>query len=114
LTLRTPSLTHLHVQRAKVPKNLLKGLSSEASPLCFEDIHIPLLAFKVPSVRMVKGESPRRRAENWPPKDVIRKQRVKKPMPRTNSLQGERSRVGQQSAQPSSVLFPTRRGTEMF
>lgn len=41
---------------------------------------------KVPSVRMVKGESPGRRAENWPPRDVIRKQSEKKPMPRTKSL----------------------------
>jgi hypothetical protein len=47
---------------------------------------------------MVKGESPRRLAENWPPRDVIRKQRVKKPMPRTKSLQGgtrQVSRAGQ-------------------
>lgn len=114
MTLRTPFSYTSACSEAKVPENLLKRLSSEASPPCFENIHISLLTPKVPSVRMVKGESPRRRAENWPPKDVIRKQRVKKPMPRTNSLQGKRSRVGQQNAQPSSVLFPTRKGTEMF
>lgn len=41
----------------------------------------------LPSVRMVKGESPRRLAENCPPSDVIRKHRVKNPMPSTNILQ---------------------------
>lgn len=38
---------------------------------------------------MVNGESPGRRAENWPPRDAIRKQSEKKPMPRTKSLRGE-------------------------
>lgn len=42
---------------------------------------------EVPSVRMVNGESPGRRAESWPPSDVIRKQSEKKPTPRTKSLQ---------------------------
>lgn len=39
-----------------------------------------------PSVRMVKGESPRRLAENCPPREVIRKHRVKNPMPSTKIL----------------------------
>lgn len=37
---------------------------------------------------MVKGESPRRLAENCPPSDVIKKHRVKNPMPSTNILRG--------------------------
>jgi len=47
----------------------------------------------VPSVRMVKGESPSLLAENCPPREVIRKHRLKKPIPTTNILQhrgGER------------------------
>lgn len=75
---------------------------------------LALLALKIPSVRMVKGESPRRRAENWPPKDVIRKQRVKKPMPRTNSLQGERNRLGQPNTQQAGVLVPARKAQKTF
>lgn len=46
----------------------------------------------VPSVRIVKGESPSLLAENCPPRDVIRKQRLKKPIPTTNILQHRRRR----------------------
>lgn len=46
----------------------------------------------LPSVLMVNGESPSLLAENWPPKDVIKKQRVKNPMPTTNILNGEKER----------------------
>lgn len=59
---------------------------------------------KIPSVRMVKGESPRRRAENWPPRDVIRKQTVKKPMPRTKSLWGGQSRSAGQASDSAPSL----------
>lgn len=52
-------------------------------------------------MRMVKGESPERRAENWPPRDVIRKQREKKPMPRTKSLRRATGRVS--GAHPDAV-----------
>lgn len=41
----------------------------------------------VPSVRMLNGESPNRLAENWPPREVIKKHRLKKPMPATKILQ---------------------------
>lgn len=52
---------------------------------------------------MVKGESPGRRAENWPPRDVIRKQSEKKPMPSTKSLQRENGWSGRPAAYaPSS------------
>lgn len=37
---------------------------------------------------MVKGESPSLLAENWPPREVIRKHRLKKPIPTTNILDG--------------------------
>lgn len=55
---------------------------------------------KIPSVRMVKGESPGRRAENWPPRDVIRKQSEKKPMPRTKSLRRAIGRVSTRTLMP--------------
>lgn len=45
---------------------------------------------------MVKGESPGRRADSWPPSDAIRKQSEKKPMPRTKSLREN----GRQEAAP--------------
>lgn len=45
----------------------------------------------LPSARMVKGESPGLLAENWPPRDVIRKQRLKKPIPTTKILQETRT-----------------------
>lgn len=48
----------------------------------------------VPSVRMVNGESPSLLAENCPPRDVIRKHRLKKPIPTTNILQHRRRREG--------------------
>lgn len=48
----------------------------------------------VPSVRMVKGESPSLLAENCPPREVIRKQRLKKPIPTTNILQHMGRREG--------------------
>ena len=43
----------------------------------------------LPSARMVKGESPGRLAENWPPREVIRKHKLKKPTPTTKILQGK-------------------------
>lgn len=43
---------------------------------------------------MVKGESPSLLAENCPPRDVIRKQRLKKPIPTTNILQHRGRREG--------------------
>lgn len=52
------------------------------------------LQANVPSVRMVKGESPSLLAENCPPRDVIRKQRLKKPIPTTNILQHRGRREG--------------------
>lgn len=45
----------------------------------------------LPSARTVKGESPGLLAENWPPRDVIRKQRLKKPIPTTKILQETRT-----------------------
>lgn len=48
----------------------------------------------VPSVRMVKGESPSLLAENCPPREVIRKHRLKKPIPTTNILQHRRRKEG--------------------
>ena len=48
----------------------------------------------VPSVRIVKGESPSLLAENCPPREVIRKQRLKKPIPTTNILQHRGRREG--------------------
>ena len=43
---------------------------------------------------MVKGASPSLLAENCPPREVIRKHKLKKPMPTTNILQdrGRKSR----------------------
>lgn len=38
---------------------------------------------------MVKGVSPGRLAENCPPREVIRKHRLKKPIPATKILQGQ-------------------------
>lgn len=40
----------------------------------------------LPSARAVKGGSPGRLADNWPPREVIRKQRLKKPIPATKIL----------------------------
>ena len=51
-----------------------------------------LLTAGLPSARTVKGESPGRLAENWPPREVIRKHRLKKPIPTTKILQEERQR----------------------
>lgn len=41
----------------------------------------------LPSARVVNGESLSRFAENWPPREVIRKHRLKKPTPATKILQ---------------------------
>lgn len=46
-----------------------------------------LPVINVPSVRMLNGESPSRLAENCPPREVIKKHRLKKPIPATNILQ---------------------------
>lgn len=47
----------------------------------------------LPSARTVKGESPGLLAENWPPREVIRKHRLKKPIPTTKILQeGDRDK----------------------
>lgn len=43
---------------------------------------------------MVKGESPSLFAENCPPREVIRKHRLKKPIPTTNILQHSGRRGG--------------------
>lgn len=45
--------------------------------------------WSLPSARMVKGVSPGRLAENCPPREVIRKHRLKKPIPATKILQGQ-------------------------
>lgn len=58
---------------------------------------------RLPSVRMVKGESPRRLAENCPPRDVIKKHRVKNPMPSTNILQEGKQRCKEVYRVPSSL-----------
>lgn len=63
---------------------------------------------QIPSVRMVKGDSPGRRAENWPPRDVMRKQSVKKPMPRTKSLRARQS--GSARLVTRCLLHPPRPG----
>lgn len=83
----------------KPPAAVLGSKASLSSPVnpC-SDSRSPT---KVPSVRMVKGESPGRRAENWPPSDVIRKQSEKKPMPRTKSLRGA---TGQVSGTPPKPI----------
>lgn len=57
----------------------------------------------LPSVRMVKGESPRRLAENCPPRDVIKKHRVKNPMPSTNILQEGKQRCKEACRVPGSL-----------
>lgn len=57
----------------------------------------------LPSVRMVKGESPRRLAENWPPRDVIKKHRVKNPMPSTNILREGKQRRKEVCRVPGSL-----------
>lgn len=46
----------------------------------------------LPSARVVKGESEGRLAENWPPREVIRKHKLKKPIPSTKILKGEKIR----------------------
>lgn len=80
--------------------------SNQGSPMklsaCFQPVHYkcraqPLksqaaerhwcITAGLPSARMVKGESPGRLAENWPPREVIRKHRLKKPIPTTKILQ---------------------------
>jgi hypothetical protein len=43
---------------------------------------------------MVKGASPSLLAENCPPREVIRKHKLKKPMPTTNILQDRGRRGG--------------------
>lgn len=63
----------------------------------------------LPSVRMVKGESPRRLAENCPPRDVIKKHRVKNPMPSTNILQEGKQRCKEACRVPQDI--PTTRGS---
>lgn len=45
--------------------------------------------WSLPSARMVKGVSPGRLAENCPTREVIRKHRLKKPIPATKILQGQ-------------------------
>lgn len=57
----------------------------------------------LPSVRMVKGESPRRLAENCPPRDVIKKHRVKNPMPSTNILQEGKQRCKEACRVPQDI-----------
>lgn len=43
-------------------------------------------------MRVVNGESVRRLAENCPPREVIKKHRLKKPIPTTKILQRKRER----------------------
>lgn len=47
----------------------------------------------LPSARTVKGGSPGLLEENWPPREVIRKQRLKKPIPTTKILHKQTQRV---------------------
>lgn len=56
-------------------------LQSEATK---QDWHVTA---GLPSALTVKGESPGLLAENWPPREVIRKHRLKKPIPTTKILQ---------------------------
>lgn len=76
-----------------VPRSALQQYIPRGGTFCIPSLAGPRVGCEamercLPSVRMVKGESPRRLAENCPPSDVIKKHRVKNPMPSTNILRG--------------------------
>lgn len=62
-------------------------LESQATNLCW------CVTAGLPSALTVKGESPGRLAEKRPPKEVIRKHRLKKPTPTTKILQKRYQRM---------------------